>query len=180
MKRVSLLLALLTSLVLAWVIPAASAASPPTTSVWHRLNPDQSNPAPEHERLQCIETSVWVCRYDKVPEPDLNFSWSSTTGHFVGSDITDSWTCPTWFDDCGAVTLVVEGTALYVPEGGRPFRVLTDLVFSGDEMLNVYWVDFGFACPWFSTFEAALSANPFPLPFNGVDWPNPDCSFAPS
>jgi hypothetical protein len=68
MKRVSLLLALLTSLVLAWVIPAASAASPPTTSVWHRLNPDQSNPAPEHERLQCIETSVWVCRYDKVPE----------------------------------------------------------------------------------------------------------------
>jgi hypothetical protein len=57
--------------------------------------------------------------------------------------------------------------------------VLTDLVFSGDDMLNVYWVSFGFTCPWFSTFEAALSANPFPLPFNGVDWPNPDCTLAP-
>lgn len=178
MKRISLLLAFVTLLVLGCFIPAAAGASPPSTSVWHRLNPDQSNPAPEHERLQCIETSVWVCLYDKVPEPELSFSWNSTTGQFVGRDITDTWICPTWFPDCGAVTSVVEGRAHYVPEGGHPFSVLTDLVFSGDEILSVYWVDFGFTCPWFSSFETALSANPFPLPFNGVDWPNPDCIFA--
>jgi hypothetical protein len=179
MKRIAFFFALATSLVTCWLIPTASAGSPPPTSAWHRLNPDQSNPAPEHERLQCIEAAVWVCQYDKVPEPELNFSWDGTTGHFVGRDITDTWTCPTWLTDCATVTRVVEGVALYVPAGGQPFRVLTELVFDAAGTLYVYWVDFGFACPWFSTFAAALSANPFPLPFNGVDWPSADCVTAP-
>jgi hypothetical protein len=174
MKRIPRLLAVAVCLALA-LVPTA-AASPPTTSVWHRVNPDQSNPAPEHERLRCLEGVVWVCAYDKVPEPDLNFSWNATTGHFVGSDITSSWACPSWFPDC-AVTRVVEGTALYLPVGGHPFKVLTDLVFTSSGVLYVYWVD-RFACPWYATFADALAANPFPLPFNGVDWPSPDCVVA--
>ena len=178
MKRVWLLFALVVLLVAGLAVPAASAASPPR-STWHRLNPDQNNPAPEHERLRCIEGTVWVCRYDKVPEPALNFFLDRTTGQFVGRDITASWTCPEWFPECAAVTRVVEGTVTYRPEGGHPFKILTDLVFLGDEVLYVYWVDF-FACPWFSTFEAALAANPFPLPFNGVDWPEQDCIFNPN
>jgi hypothetical protein len=39
--------------------------------------------------------------------------------------------------------------------------------------LHVYW-------PLFArTFDEALAANPMPLPFDGVDWPPIDCSFAP-
>ena len=93
MKR--FLLALVLSMLAGWAIPAASAAASPPRSTWHRLNPDQSNPAPEHERLRCKKAAVWVCR------------------------------------------------------------------------------------PWFSSFRGALRANPFPLPFNGVDWPSSDCMFAP-
>ena len=65
-------------------------------------------------------------------------------------------------------------------EGDHPFKVLVDLIFIDDEVLYLSWVDFGFACPWFPSFEAALAANPFPLPFNGVDWPAQDCIFAPA
>jgi hypothetical protein len=120
-----------------------------------------------------------VCRYDKVPEPALNFSWNRTTAQFVGRDITASWACPEWFTECAAVTRVIEGTATYRGAVGHPFKVLVDLIFIDDEVLYLSWVDFGFACPWYPTFEAALEANPFPLPFNGVDWPEQDCIFAP-
>ena len=62
--------------------------------------------------------------------------------------------------------------------------MLVDLIFIDifidDEVLYLSWVDSGFACPWFPSFEAALAANPFPLPFNGVDWPSQDCIFAPT
>jgi hypothetical protein len=179
MKRVWLVFALVLLLVTGLAVPAASAASPPPTSTWHRLNPDQNNPAPEHERLRCIEAAVWVCRYDKVPEPALNFSWNRTTAQFIGRDITASWDCPEWFTECAAVTQVIEGTATY-RGAGHPFKVLIDLIFIDDEVLYLSWVDFGFACPWYPTFEAALEANPFPLPFNGVDWPAQDCIFAPA
>lgn len=180
MKRVWLVFALVLLLVTGLAAPAASATSPPPTSTWHRVNPDQNNPAPEHERLRCIEAAVWVCRYDKVPEPALNFSWNRTTAQFVGRDITDSWACPEWFTECAAVTQVIEGTATYRGAGGHPFKVLVDLILIDDEVLYLSWVDFGFACPWYPTFAAALEANPFPLPFNGVDWPAQDCVFAPA
>jgi hypothetical protein len=58
MKRAWLVFALVLLLVTGLAVPAASAASPPPTSTWHRLNPDQNNPAPEHERLRCIEAAV--------------------------------------------------------------------------------------------------------------------------
>jgi len=180
MKRVWLVFALVLLLVTGLAVPAASAAAPPQTSTWHRLNPDQNNPAPEHERLRCIEAAVWVCRYDKVPEPTLNFSWNRITAQFVGRDITASWSCPDWFTECATVTRVVEGTATYRGEVAHPFKVLIDLIFIDDAVVYVAWVDFGFACPYYSSFEAALAANPFPLPFNGMDWPAQDCIFAPA
>ena len=53
MKR--MLLVLILSMLAGWAVPAGSAAARPHTGTWHRLNPDQSNPAPEHERLRCRE-----------------------------------------------------------------------------------------------------------------------------
>jgi hypothetical protein len=176
MKR--FLLALVLSMLAGWAVPAGAAAARPHTGTWHRLNPDQSNPAPEHERLRCREGAVWVCRYDKVPEPKLNFSWDRTTARFVGRDVTASWACPAWFTECVAVTRVVEGVVKIRPEGEQPFKLRVAYVFLGDEVLYLLISD-ALACPWFGSFRSALTANPFPLPFNGVDWPSSDCIAAP-
>jgi hypothetical protein len=153
---------------------------------WHRLNPDQRNPAPEHERLRCHQSdgAAWTCFYDKLPEPELNFSWNTTRGTFRGVDVTATWTCPAWVptDVCANVTSVVEGVFAVEPSVGPPFSLHQDLVVTGagpTEMLFVYSIDSGLACPWFRTFAQALDANPFPLPFNRVDWPAGDCAVAP-
>ena len=53
MKR--FLLALVLSMLAGWAVPAGAAPARPHTGTWHRLNADQSNPAPEHERLRCRE-----------------------------------------------------------------------------------------------------------------------------
>ena len=179
MKRVWLVFSLVVLLVAGLAVPAAAAASSPPRSTWHRVNPDQSNPAPEHERLRCKEGAVWVCRYDKVPEPALNFSWDRTTAVFRGRDVTDRWACPDWFTHCADVTRVVRGVAKIRPQGEDPFKLRLDYVFLGDEVLYLLVPD-ALACPWFGRFRAALAANPFPLPFNGVDWPEFDCISAPA
>jgi len=119
-----------------------------------------------------------VCRYDKVPEPRLSFSSDRTTATFVGRDVTASWACPAWFTECAAVTRVVDGVAKIRPEGEQPFKVRLAYVFLQDKVLYVLVPD-ALACPWFSGFRRALAANPFPLPFNGVDWPRFDCISAP-
>jgi hypothetical protein len=163
-------------------IPAAlSASSGGAGLTWHRLNGNFPN-APNHERIRCVhDSNLWLCRYDKVAEPDLNFSWDSTKGQFAGFDVTRTWSCPAWFPPsiCSSITAVVSGTFRYFPaQGGPPVDVREDLVFSGtgkSRRLNVYFVD-QFVCPWFPTFAKALKANPFPLPFNGRDWPPQDCS----
>ena len=164
---------------------AADASAPPSGqpgqhTQWHRLNPDQSNPAPEHERLTCLQGRGWSCHYDKVPEPSLNFHWDSTEGDFHGGDVTKSWTCPDSFpaDICQSVTQVARGTTVFRDADGSTFAALQELIVTsggGTQVLWVRWVRFGFACPWFPTFDQALAANPFPLPFNGVDWPEDDC-----
>jgi hypothetical protein len=175
MKR--FLLVLVLSILAALAIPATSAAARPSTSTWHRVNPDQTNPAPEHERIRCWEAAVWVCWYDKVPEPALNFSFDRTTVLFVGRDVTARWACPAWFTECADVTRVVGGVAKIRPEGEPSFKIPIDYVFVGNKALWVL-IPGAQACPWSSTFRRALAANPFPLPFNGVDWPSPDCVVA--
>jgi hypothetical protein len=178
-----LVLAILVGLVWAAVaaLPAGASGSPPAPSAWHRLNPDQSNPAPEHERLRCSEgRRSWSCQYDKVAEPDLKFHWDATVGTFAGGDVTKSWTCPGWFPKriCNNVTQVVRGNMRFVFVDGSRFSTRQELVVAnvgGAQVLQVHWVQFGFACPWYRTFHKALRANPFPLPFNGVDWPAGDC-----
>jgi hypothetical protein len=161
--------------------PTLAAAAPPETTTWHRLNPDRSHP-PEHELWQCRTTAVWVCHYEKAPEPALGFHWDDAAATFVGHDITGAWQCPDFFGTrCAAVTQVVEGTSHLHASGQPAQRYLLEFVFLDDSVLyivvNVPTEDgiFTFACPWYPTFTGALAANPFPLPFNGVDWPADDC-----
>ena len=74
-----------TTVVLAVAVPAVSADNLPQTSVWHRLDMDRANPAPEHERLSCSRGLVWTCHYDKAPEPALAFWWDTMNGDFARS-----------------------------------------------------------------------------------------------
>src|SRR5690348_1974495 len=107
-----LLLTATTATVLIAAAPAARAGDLPQNSVWNRLDMDHSNPAPEHERLNCNRGLIWTCHYDKVPEPALAFWWDTTSGDFAGADVTRTWQCPTWFPAtvCANVTRVVAGT----------------------------------------------------------------------
>jgi hypothetical protein len=165
-------------------VPVAKAEQP-AFGVWHRLSEDQSNPAPEHQRLTCLEAVSWACVYDKIPEPSLNFFWDGDTGYFLGRTLTaaDRWTCPTWFPAaaCQDVTKVIRGSELYVNAGGVTFLVGEDFVITGTGANAVLWLEFThwqgpqFVCPWYRTFDQALAADPFPLPFNGTDWPAQTC-----
>lgn len=171
----------------------ASASSSPLTGEWNRLSVDRSHPAPEHELLRCVENSgagvgtssdTWFCRYSKLPEPTLNFTWNNNHGSFSGQDVTPSWICPAWFPAgiCPNVVSVIEGTMTFVdPDTHQPpFFVLQDLVVvqspAGERLYN-YWVN-QFVCPWFRTFAEAVAANPLTLPFDG-SFPPQDCVGAP-
>ncbi len=148
---------------------------------WSRLNPDQANPTPEHEVLRCGGYASIICRYDKQPEPELGFTMppDSTSGYFAGQDATAGWACPAGFGDfCDSVVFVASGVSTYDRSDGSQLVVNQDLVVgsvNGQSVLYIYWVDDGFACPWYRSFGDALSANQFPLPFNGTDWPAADC-----
>ncbi len=165
-------------------VVADQATDLPQMNVWNRLNNDQSNPAPEHERLSCSRGLAWSCHYDKVPEPQLNFQWDNTSGDFVGADVTSTWECPAWFPAsiCANVTRVAAGTMTIVRADGisfsGPFELILTHAGADAQVLHVYWPVFGFSCPWFRKFSQALAANPMPLPFNGSDWPGQDCIFA--
>ncbi len=170
----------------------ASAAGESPQLEWQRLNPGSP---PGHERMRCHRVvdgdlgvnaaaagSVWVCRYDQVPEPALNFVWSATFGTFGGVDVTPTWACPAWLssETCPRVTRVIDGVFTYTPQpSGARFTQREQLVLTNDGNMTLIWVDFGFACPWFQTFATALAANPFPLPFDGVHAPTFDCVFRP-
>jgi hypothetical protein len=181
-----LVTALASSLVLA--VSALTAAGAPAAAypvrepvTWHRVNTDQSNPAPQHERFRCVELRRhWTCQYDQVPEPGLNFDVGGGTSRFSGMDVTASWTCPSWFpaDICQDVTQVVRGEILFVLDDGTELLIAEELVFTGankDRKMYITFVDYGFSCPWYPTFRKALAANPFPLPFDGTHWPADDC-----
>ncbi len=149
---------------------------------WNHLNADQANPTPEHEVLHCGGFASISCRYDKQPEPELGFTTppDSTVGYFVGQDATSDWACPAGFpaDFCANVLFVASGTATYDRSDGTQLVVNEDLVvgdMSGQRVLYVYWVDYGFACPWYRSFAEALAANPFQPPFDGTNWPAQDC-----
>src|SRR3954471_13767479 len=91
---------------------------------WHRLNADQSNPAPEHERLTCARgTVLLICQYDKVSA--TGYQADRTVGRFKGRDVTASWSCPDWFpaEVCASVTRVWRGEARYWPAAGGSLRV---------------------------------------------------------
>lgn len=166
--------------------PASAHGRPDLAGKWDRLNPDQSNPTPEHEVLRCGGNARPMCIYDKQPEPRLGFETppDSTSGRFRGEDITEGWSCLEWLpeDVCAHTTFVASGTMKFLQSDGSQLTVTQELIVSevdGDGVLYVHWVDQGFVCPWFRSFEEAIAANPFPLPFNGVDWPAMDCLMKP-
>ena len=148
---------------------------------WHRLNSDTSHP-PEHERLQCVEGTTWTCLYSKVPEPALNFQWTNQQGTFVGPLTQQGhWTCPSWFPNtiCANTNRVAQGIRSFEPVSTAVIREDLIVTKSGNhEQMYDYWVG-QHVCPWYQTFDEALAANPFPLPFNGTTWPAQDCVFAP-
>src|SRR6266550_7264890 len=148
---------------------------------WHRLNSDHAHP-PEHERHQCVEGANWVCQYSKVPEPALDFQWTPQDGAFIGLlTPLGQWTCPSWFPSviCANANRVAQGTRSFEPVSNGTIR--EDLIITkigNHEQMYDYWVG-QHVCPWYQTFDEALAANPFPLPFNGTNWPALDCTFAP-
>jgi hypothetical protein len=156
------------------VLVAPVSAAPPHLETWHRLNPATEDSAAEHEQLHCLPGLQWVCRYDKLPEPGLN--WDRTMGRFHGRDFAFTPAdCPEWFptEICEGTEQVIVGTMTYVLAGGGAFKTGHALLFTDGEgiaPLYVFWFDFGFVCPWYESFEDALAANPA-----GTG----DCVFAP-
>lgn len=168
----SVIVALLALLILA--LPAS--AAPPHLETWHRLNPFTDEGPPEHERLQCLPGVQWVCRYDKVPEPELGFNWDRNIGMFHGRDVTASWECPEWFPEeiCGGTEQVIGGVIVFnAAAGGGALRTGYELIFtSGDGIapLYIHWPDGGFVCAWYGSLADAIAANPDA---------SADCTFAP-
>jgi hypothetical protein len=146
---------------LAFAVGPVSAAS--IENQWHRLNPDASNPSPEHERLACARGSnVLICQYDKANGG--GYHWDNTVGRFKGHDVTASWTCPDVFPAsvCDNVHRVWSGHARYWPAQGGSFQIDQQMVivdWGGEKVMFQYWVG-QFACPWYRTFGAAKEANP--------------------
>ena len=72
-------------------------------------------------------------------------------GHFTGRNVTDSWSCPTWFDAtvCDNVVAVYRGMATYTSPSNHPGTFLQEYVVTnvgGQEILQQYFVDL-FYCP---------------------------------
>ena len=185
-KTISVVLVIMTTIALILVtwVPANAWYQINLIGNWHRLNPYQGGPTPEHEILLCRGNFRQYCIYDKVPEPRLGFEFppDSTYGRYLGMEITNNWECPSWFPNniCDNTVFVSGGEMNFVLPDSSPLIVNEELIvteINGGKMLFVYWVDQGFVCPWFTSFEEALAANPFPLPFNGEDWPAGDCIF---
>ena len=171
--------------IISWTLIAANmpaTGQPGIAGHWDRLNPGL---LPEHEVLRCGGSTNWYCTYNKHPEPGLGFvnPPNSTFGSFRGQDITTEWTCPEWFpiNICDNTTFVAGGVMNFALFDGGELNVNEELIRvenDGNQVLYVYWVD-QFVCPWYRTFDEALAANPFPLPFNGVDGGVMDCLVAP-
>jgi hypothetical protein len=156
------LIAILTGalLLIAPATPVAAASST-TPLTWHRYNIYEPI-SPSHERLRCLTDGQWQCQYDTVPEPTLGFTNPSVKGEFFGTDVTDSWKCPKahWFpnDICDSAAQVISGTQSFVlPGQGELFTVDVVYIVTDDGTLWNYWVD-QFVCPWYPTFEQALTA----------------------
>ena len=173
-RRVAAVFALLFGLLL---LAAPASAAPPQLERWDRLNPATEDVAAEHERLQCLPGVQWVCRYDKVREPELALHWDRTIGMFHGRNFAFTEAdCPEWFPSeiCEGAVQVIVGSITYAQADGGAFKTGHALIFTdgvGVAPLHVYWFDAGFVCPWYTTFEDALAANP--------TMEASDCVFAP-
>lgn len=170
----------LAMLSLAFHVPAGRVPHPIRLSgTWHRLNPGSP---PGHEVMRCTGYQQIFCLYGLYPEPDLGFGnpADSNTGQFRGKNVTADWSCPPWFpaEACANKLFAASGTMIYTAPGGSQSIVRHVLLVSrigGQNRLYDYLVNYSVVCPWFRSFETALSANPFPLPYNGQNGPAFDC-----
>ena len=149
-----------------------------TGNQWDRLNPTPtSSDLPEHERLKCVGIDTWVCWYDKLREPSLDFGWNRTSGVFVGATMA-GWTCPAWVGAlCGHVVRVIAGATTYFPASGSPFTWREDFIVTDGNGVAPFYMSVINApppapavCPWYRTFDDALASNPTY---------HQDCFFAP-
>jgi len=160
MKRLFISFAVAATAIVFAVGPVSAASN---ANVWHRLNPDASNPAPEHERLTCARgADLLICQYDKVKGD--GYHWDNTVARFKGHDVTASWSCPDNFPGqvCDNVHRVWSGRARYWPASGGSFEVDQQMVvvdWGGQRVMFQYWIG-QFACPWYRTFGQAKDANP--------------------
>jgi hypothetical protein len=178
-KRILALVPVLTLLLLLCIPSSTAAYSPTLAGEWHRLNPDQNNPTPEHEVLRCGGYNDWRCLYDKKPELLLGFEFlpEGTYGWFYGQN-TD---CPeSWGGFCDDVVSIVEGEIEYYKPDGTVetyprYLVLAD--HSGEQVfyMSVTEDPLPVICHWYRSFDEAIEKNYFDLPFNGDNWPEMDC-----
>ena len=184
------------AILMATVALAQPPAQEPAFGKWHRLNPDPSERpgvSPVHQVLHLRRAAgVWEGPIDKHPEPQLGFE-NPPLGdrvNFSGLEIgPDDVVCIVGlpFDCPGDVAQALDGTSVVVfPQEGEVFAFPTQWLVvdvDGETLWEVILFSevipgfFNIACPWFRTFDEALAANPFPLPFNGVDFPAFDCFF---
>lgn len=200
--RRPLLLLVLAGVLMAMMAPAAAGGGPPSTSPiqgkWERLAPNDEVSDPElatHEvRVFRRMGDEWVSTFKLQNDPRLGEPQpiSDTIGDFRGVEADPATV------DCGEygclvsdITYALQGVSTFGLRGDDPFRVPT--VFVTTESGMAWWIgefDFRpsfpyyevFACPWYSKFDEALSANPaFELdcvaktdfPYDGVvDWEN--------
>jgi hypothetical protein len=161
--RRAVLASILAALFALTALVGPALAVPPTAPTWHRLNPFTDSGLAEHEQLHCLTNRQWVCRYDKAPEPGLN--WDRTIGMFHGRVVDlATWDCPEWLEGvCEEAAMVVAGKINFANADGFAFQVRNELIFtSGDGVapLYVHWPDFGFACAWYESFDDAVAADP--------------------
>ena len=158
-QRFGRLLALLTFVSILALVAAMPAAAAVRPQQWHRYNIYET-PSASHERLMCLTDGQWRCKYDTVPEPKLGFSNPNVIGTFVGTDVTGTWECPDWFpaDICESATHVISGVQTFIEPGpGEPDSLDAVFIVTDDGALWDYFVDFA-VCPWYPTFEQALTS----------------------
>jgi hypothetical protein len=74
--------------------------------------------------------------------------------------VTGAWECPDWFpgDICASAARVVSGTStVIIPRHGGTFTGDAEFIITDEGLLWVYWVD-QFVCPWYPTFNEALTS----------------------
>ena len=118
---------------------------------WHRNNGDT-----EHEVLTCNGSKGHVvCHYNKVPEPAMDWARDGITGKLVGH-IVEAGECPAYMaGPCASAVVIAQGT-MYFNTG---LVVDETIAVQEDGSMVLSWDNrpVPFHCPWYRSFDTALS-----------------------